>query len=155
MGGVILSYVCPHCYSFPVEDYIRCVSTTKKHCSWWCVICGERYEWRAPNRILAVQLDTNEDEANVFGAHAVPQGLRENLINALKLLANQQRDGDSPIQHIIMGLKGKCRERITNGLRSFIASDTYSSAEVGHLRRGQRPFKVVRPKMNGDRSEVL
>ena len=37
----------------------------------------------------------------------------------------------------------------------FIALDNYSAVEVGHLRRGQRPFKVVRPKMNGDRSEVL
>ena len=33
-----------------------------------------------------------------FRAHAVPQGLCENLVNALKLLANQQREGDSPIQ---------------------------------------------------------
>ena len=44
--------------------------------------------------------------------------------------------------------------RITNGLRSFITSDKYSAVEVGHLRRGQQPFKVVRPKMRGDSSEV-
>ena len=49
-----------------------------------------------------VQLGTDEEEAKVFRAHAVPQGLCcENLINALKLLAIQQRDGDSPIQNII------------------------------------------------------
>ena len=30
----------------------------------------------------------------VFKAHAAPQGLSANLINALKLLANQQEDGD-------------------------------------------------------------
>ena len=53
-------------------------------------------------------------------AHAIPQGLCENLINALKLLANQQKCGDSPIQNIFMGLKDKCRERITNGLRSLL-----------------------------------
>ena len=35
-----------------------------------------------------------------------------------------------------------------------ITSDN-NSAEVGHLRRGQRPFKVVRPTMNRDSSEVL
>ena len=115
----------------------------------------EKYEWRALNRILVVHLGTNEDEAKVFRAHAFPQGLCENLFNALKLLANQQKDGDSPIQNIIMGLKEKCRERITNGLRSFTASDNYSAVEVGHLRRGQRPFKVVRPKMDGDSSGVL
>ena len=40
-------------------------------------------------------------------------------------------------------------------MRSFIASDNYSAVEVGHLRRGPRPFNVVTPKMNGDRSQVL
>ena len=107
------------------------------------------------NRILEVQLGTNEDEIKVFSAHAIPQGLCENLSNALKLLANQQKYGDIPVQNIIMGLKEKCRERITNGLGSFIASDTYSAAEVGHLRRRQRLFRVVRPKISGDSSEVL
>ena len=53
-----------------------------------------------------MQLGTNEDEAKVFGPHAVqPQDSMKNLINALKLLANQQQDGDSPIQNIIMGMK--------------------------------------------------
>ena len=68
------------------------------------VVCNlrERYEWRAPNRILVVQLGTNEDEATVFRAHAVPQGLCGNLMNALTFLANQQKDGDSPIQNIVM-----------------------------------------------------
>ena len=30
-----------------------------------------KYEWRAPNRILVVEVGTNEDEAKVFRAHAV------------------------------------------------------------------------------------
>ena len=37
----------------------------------------------------------------VSKAHAVPQGLCENLFNALKLLASQQKDGGSPIQSIV------------------------------------------------------
>ena len=94
-----------------------------------------------PNRILVVQLGTKEDEATFFRAHGVLQGLSENLINALKLLANQQKDGDSPIQNIIIGLKEKCWDRIMNGLRSFMTSDNYSAVEVGHLRRGQRPSR--------------
>ena len=114
MGGVTLSYICPHCNSFPLEDYIWWVSTghgdggnrKRRHCSWWCVVSGGKYEWRAPNRILVVQLGTDEDEAKVFRAHAVPQGLGENLINALKLLANQQRDGD-----IVTGLREKKQKR--------------------------------------------
>ena len=39
------------------------------------------------------------DQAKVFGAHAVPQGLCGNLINALKLLANQQEERDGLIQN--------------------------------------------------------
>ena len=62
------------------------------------VVCNQwrTYEWRALKRILVVQIGTNEDEAKVFRAHAIPEGLCENLINALKLLANQQTDGDIP-----------------------------------------------------------
>ena len=42
-------------------------------------------------------------EAHVLKAHATPPGLCHNLINALKLLANQQKDCDSPIQSIVTG----------------------------------------------------
>ena len=38
-----------------------------------------------------VQIGTHEGEAKVFRARAVPEGLCENLINALKLQANQQK----------------------------------------------------------------
>ena len=100
MGIVTLSYVCPHCSCFPLGDYIWWVSTghgdgsnrEKKHCNWWCAACGGQYEWRAPNRILVVQLAANANEAKVFKAHAPPLGLCDNQINALKLLANQQKD---------------------------------------------------------------
>ena len=47
-----------------------------------------------------VQTGDSASQANVFKAHAAPQGLCENLINALKLLANKQKDGDSP--HMIL-----------------------------------------------------
>ena len=84
-----------------LEDHIWWVSTghgDKKHCA----ICRGKYEWRAPNKILVMQFGTKKDEEKVFRALAVPQGLCENLINALKLLANQQKYGDSPIQNIII-----------------------------------------------------
>ena len=90
---------------------------------WWCRLAQTKMKRR-------------------FSGHMrSPQGLCENLINAFKLLANQQKDGDSPIQNIILGLEEKCRERITNGLRSFITSDNYSAVEVGHLRGGQRALQ--------------
>ena len=44
--------------------------------------------------LLVVQTGESVNQAKVFRAHAVPQGLCGNLINALKLLANQQEDGD-------------------------------------------------------------
>ena len=105
MGGVTLPCVCPHCNCFPLDDYIWWVSAghgdgnnrNKKHCNWWCAACGGQYEWKASQRILVVQIGVNANEAKVFKAHATPLGLCDNLINALKLLANQQRDGDCPI----------------------------------------------------------
>ena len=44
-------------------------------------------------------------------------------MNALKLLANQQTDGDSPIQSIVTGLHERSRRGIMDGLRSFVEVD--------------------------------
>ena len=38
---------------------------------------------------------------------------------------------------IFVGLEEKCRERITNGLKSCITSDNNTAVEVDHLRRGR------------------
>ena len=57
-----------------------------------------------------VQTRASASRAKVFKAHAVPQGLCENLIDALKLLANHQKDGDSPIQSIVAGLGDRSRK---------------------------------------------
>ena len=40
----------------------------------------------------------------VFRARAAPQGMCDNLINALKLLAHQQQDVDSPVKMVVPGL---------------------------------------------------
>ena len=98
-------------------------------------MCGGKYERRAPNRIQVVQLGTNASEAEVFKAHLAPQGSCQNLINALKLLANQQKDGDSPIQSIVTGLQERTRTGIMDGQRSFIEIDNHKAVDVGHLRR--------------------
>ena len=93
--------------------------------------------------------------AKVFRAHAaVPQGSCENLINALKLLANQQRDGDSPIQNIFTGLREKKKERVTNGLRSFIAQ-AIIVPWCGPPAQILAPFRVKNAKIGEDHSEVL
>ena len=62
------------------------------------------------------------DQAKVFKAHAVPQGLCANLINALKLLANQQEDGDGLIQNIVTNL-GKDEQKRSHGRFARIHKD--------------------------------
>ena len=42
-GGVTMSFLCPHCNSFPLEDYTWWVSG-RKLTNWWCVICEIRLE---------------------------------------------------------------------------------------------------------------
>ena len=81
-----------------------------------------------------VHLGTSSNAAMVFKARAAPQGLCDNLINALKLLANQQRDdGNCPIQSIVTGLHERSRKGIMDWLRSFIEADNHSAVDVGHL----------------------
>ena len=66
--------------------------------------------------VLVVKIGVNANEAKAFKAHATPLGLCDNLINALKLLTNQQTDGDSPIQSIVSGLHQKSRRGIIDWL---------------------------------------
>ena len=75
-------------------------------------------------------------QAKVFKAHAMPQGLCENLVNALKLLENQQDDGDSTISNIVAGLHEKSKKKIVEGLRGFIEIDNRKAVEVGMLTEG-------------------
>ena len=66
-----------NCNCVQLEDYI-----------WWILSghgkrqCSGQYDWKAPNRILVVQDSMNRREAKVFRAHAAPQGMCGNLINA-------------------------------------------------------------------------
>ena len=87
-----------------------------------------------------VQTGVSASQAKVFKAHAVPQGLSENLINALELLANQQKDGDSPMQSIVTGLCERSRKGIMEGLRNFVKVDNHYALDVGHLNEGFRSF---------------
>ena len=45
----------------------------------------------------------------------------DNLIISMKLLTNQQRDGDSPVESVVTGLLEKSRKGIMDGIRKFIA----------------------------------
>ena len=63
-----------------------------------------------------------------------------NLINALKLLANQQEDGDGLLQNIVTNLGKGSRKGLTDGLRDFIRVDNNLALDVGELRRGTGTF---------------
>ena len=66
-----------------------------------------------PSGKLVVQLGVNADEAKVIKAYTRPLwGFGTTyLSNALKLLANQQKDGDSPIQMHRYRLRTKDAEK--------------------------------------------
>ena len=87
-------------------------------------------------------------------AHAVPQGLCVNLIHALKLLANQPKDGESPVQSIATGLCERSRKGTREGLRNFIEVDNHSALDVGYLKEGTRSFEAQRPKCEEGGHEV-
>ena len=66
-GGVTMSYLCPHGNSFLLEDcvwWVSCGESTK----WWCAICGEKYDWEQPNRLLVVQTGDSIEQAKVQSA---------------------------------------------------------------------------------------
>ena len=41
-----------------------------------------------------------------------------------------------------------------DGLRSFVEGDNHSAVDVGHLRKGTRPFYVQKPNFSEDCPEV-
>ena len=55
-GCVTMSYLCPHCSGFPMEDYVWWSLGDTKHTNWWCAICGEKYDWKQ----LVVQTGESE-----------------------------------------------------------------------------------------------
>ena len=50
-GGVTVSFLCPHCNSFPLEDYVWWVSG-RKTTKWWCTICGEKVRLEATKQAV-------------------------------------------------------------------------------------------------------
>ena len=58
------------------------------------------------------------------------------MINALKLLANQQDDGDGFLQSVVTNFGKGSRKGLTDGLREFIRVDHDRVLDVGALRRG-------------------
>ena len=130
-----MSCLCSNWNSFPLEDNVWWVSG-RKSSKWWCAMCGENYDWKQPTKLLVVQTRDSFEQTKLFKAHAVPHGLCANLINALKLLANQQEDGDDLLQNIVKDLGEESRRGLTDGLLEFIKVDNERALDVAALRRG-------------------
>ena len=65
------------------------VSAGKKHCGWVCAACGEKCVWRAANRLTGGTDRCQCQSGKGVQSACVPQGLCENLINALELLSKK------------------------------------------------------------------
>ena len=102
-----------------------------------------------------MQTGNSIEQAMVFKAHAAPQGVCANLIHVLKLLANQQEDGDGLLQNIVKNLGKESRRGLTDGLREFIKVDNERALDVGALRRGTGTFQVRKPKALEGGSDVI
>ena len=66
-----------------------------------------------------------EEAVQPVVSHAAPHGVCDNLINALQLLANQQKDGDSPVNVVVQGLLEK------SGLQVIGVVDNHEAVRVG------------------------
>ena len=95
-----------------------------------------------------VQIGANADIVKAFQVHVTPFSLCDNLVNALKVLANQQKDGDSPIQSIITGPHERRRRGIMDWLRRFIEADNHSAVDVGGFRCGTKSVRVKQPQFS-------
>ena len=124
---VTLSYACPHCHRLLLESYIGWVSTGHGDSS---KTCGDQYNWKDPNRVLLIQDSADSSEATVFPAHVTPQGARENLICAVKMLANWQTDGDHLVDTIFEDLQKQTRLKITNEPRRFIEVQNHEAGDL-------------------------
>ena len=126
-----------------------------KHTKWWSATCGEKDDWKQPNKLSVVQTGDRIEQTKVFKAHAAPQGLCANLINALKVLANQQEDGDGRLQIIVKDLGKESRKGLTDGLREFSKVYNERALDVGSLRWGTRTFQVRKLKVPEGCWEVM
>ena len=73
---------------------------------------------------------TDGRQAKVLRAHAAPQGMCDNLIDALKFWSNQQNDGDSPVTMAVQGSKKEFGSKKMGRLRRFVLADYFEAVKV-------------------------
>ena len=87
------------------------------------------------------------EKQKVFRAHVAPQGVCDNLINAIKLLANQHQDGDGPVKVLVWGFQKRSQPKMMEELRKFITMDNQEAVKIGDLEKRQALRPVVKPKV--------
>ena len=96
---------CPQCNLFHLEDCIWWVSSGhgRKHCRWWCAVCGGQYEWRHQTEFwwCSAWMPAKQRFSKHMWCHKGHVNISQ---TPPAFLANQQTDGDSPIQSIVTGL---------------------------------------------------
>ena len=66
-------------------------STHRRQCYWWCAACGRQYDWREAKRVhRRYKARCRLEDTWMVKSHAPPPGACENMISALKPLANLQ-----------------------------------------------------------------
>ena len=83
------------------------------------------------------------------------QGVCDNLINALKFMANPQKDGDNPVKMVVQGFQEKSRLKVMVGLRRFIMVDNHVQVKVGDSEKNMKSRTVVKPKFTTDFLEAV
>ena len=100
--------------------------------------------------ILIVQDITDRRGAKSFRAHAAPQWMCDNMINALEFLATQQQGEDGPAQILVEGLQERSRLKMVEESRRFIATDNHEAIKIGDLERVRESLPVVKPNFTAD-----
>ena len=103
-----------------------------------------------PEKCLGHKRQKRSRKAKVFRAHAAPRGMCDDLIYAPKLLANQRKDGDSPVRMIAPGLLEERWRKTMDGLRLFIAVHNNAAVKIEDLQKETRCKKVVKPRFTAD-----
>ena len=102
----------------------------------------------APIRILVVQFGAKKDRAQVFKAHAAPLGLCDDLVNALKLLVNQQKMVIVRFKALKQACTKEAEEASWTGVRRLAEADNHSAVDVGDLRRGTPSVNEKEPQFS-------
>ena len=103
----------------------------ERQCNWWCAAYGGKYNWKDPNTVLVIAGQLEPQRGKSFSSHAPPQGARENLVCALKLLANQQTGGDSLVDTLFEGLQEQSGLKIMDELMEV---DSQEAVKIGVTR---------------------